>query len=254
MIDTHCHLYDEAFNEDRPEALQRALDAGVAAMLMPAIDKASAPAQEALTQPCLYHMAGLHPTSVGADYREELDFVAERLRNPVHDYVAIGEIGLDLYWDRTYAAEQLSVLRQQLLWAREYDMPVSLHVRNAYDELFQLLADIGHTSWRGVLHCFSGNESHAAQALRLGFHLGIGGVVTFKKSALPAIVEQTPLERILLETDAPYLAPVPHRGQRNESSYLPLVAQKIADIKQMPLADVDAVTTANAAALFGLGL
>lgn len=254
MIDTHCHLYDEAFDEDRPEVLQRALDAGVAAMLMPAIDRASALAQEALTHTCLYHMAGLHPTSVGTDYREELDFVAERLRNPVHDYVAIGEIGLDLYWDRTYAAEQLSVLRQQLLWAREHDMPVSLHVRNAYDELFQLLADMGYASWRGVLHCFSGNESHAAQALRLGFHLGIGGVVTFKKSALPAIVEQTPLERILLETDAPYLAPVPHRGQRNESSYLPLVAQKIADIKQIPMADVDAVTTANAAALFGLGL
>lgn len=256
FIDTHCHLYDEAFDVDRDAALQRALDAGVATLLLPAIDSQSHKRQEqlALQHPqCFHQMMGLHPTSVKEDYEQELALVRARLfhsPNSPTEYVAIGEIGMDLYWDRTFEAQQREVLRTQLLWALDLDLPVCLHIRKAHNEVFALLRDINRPSWRGVMHCFGGSLQEAHRALEMGFHLGIGGVVTFKNATMAEVAKTAPLDRLLLETDAPYLAPVPHRGQRNEPSYIPIIAQRIADLRGISLDEVAAVTTDSAQNLF----
>ncbi len=253
FIDTHCHLYDEAFDADRDEAVQRAVDAGVGLMLLPDIDSTATPSLDALQQafPAVFRsMAGLHPTSVNNDFERELAHVRTRLETQT--FVAVGEIGMDLYWDRTFEEQQREVLCRQMLWAEEFDLPVALHIRKAHNEVFALLRDLGRPVYRGVMHCFGGSVQEAARALEMGFHLGIGGVVTFKNATMAEVVKAMPLERLLLETDAPYLSPVPHRGQRNESSYIPLVAQRIADIKGVSLDEVADVTTASARALFRL--
>lgn len=257
LIDTHCHLYDEAFDADREAALQRALDAGVECMLLPDIDSQSTPRLEALAaaHPLRFRpMAGLHPTSVKEDFERELALVQERLfgREAPGRYVAVGEIGMDLYWDRTFEDEQREALRRQMRWADELDLPVCLHIRKAHNEVFGLLRDLGRRRYRGVMHCFGGSVQEALRAVEMGFHLGIGGVVTFKNATMADVVQAVPLERLLLETDAPYLSPVPHRGQRNESAYLPLVAQRIADLRGISPDEVAEVTTASARALFGL--
>ena len=257
FIDTHCHLYDEAFDADREEALQRALDAGVTTMLLPDIDSTSSHSLDALQQSHPEHfrsMAGLHPTSVKEDYEQELERVHSSLvtHHSSPKYVAVGEIGMDLYWDRTFEAQQREVLKTQLQWAVELDLPVCLHIRKAHNEVFSLLREMNRPTWHGVMHCFGGSLQEAQRALELGFHLGIGGVVTFKNAGMAEVVKATPLDRLLLETDAPYLSPVPHRGQRNEPSYIPLIAQKIADLKGVSLDEVATVTTASAKALFGL--
>ena len=267
-IDTHTHLYDEAFDADRDEAVQRALQAGVATLLLPDIDSHSRPCQQAFAAAypdCTFQMAGLHPTSVKEDFEHELQLVHDllfiqnsefRIQNSKfkiqNSYIAVGEIGMDLYWDRTYEAEQREALRRQLLWAMELDLPVCLHIRKAHNEVFALLRELNRPRWRGVMHCFGGSLQEAQRAVEMGFHLGIGGVVTFKNAGLAEIVKEIPLEHLLLETDAPYLSPVPHRGQRNESSYIPLVAQKIADLKGIKTEEVAAVTTSSAQVLFGL--
>lgn len=266
FVDTHCHLYDEAFDVDRAAALQRALDAGVTTMLLPDIDSSSTPRLEALleserskekSEMAFYYMAGLHPTSVKEDYEAELQHVRSRL-SPSPEagrnggVCAVGEIGMDLYWDRTFEEQQREVLRQQLLWAVELDLPVCLHIRKAHNEVFALLRELNRPSWRGVMHCFGGSVQEAQRAIEMGFHLGVGGVVTFKNATMAEVVKAVPLERLLLETDAPYLAPVPHRGQRNESAYIPLIAQKIADLKGVSFAEVAEVTTASARSLFRL--
>lgn len=258
MIDTHCHLYDEAFDNDREEALQRALDAGVGLMLLPAIDRQSYDRQEALALNHPQHfrqMMGLHPTSVTADFAADLELVRQKLFAPAKPgcgYVAVGEIGLDLYWDKSRLEEQKEVLRQQMRWAQELDLPVCLHVRSAYNELFGLLRDLGCGSWRGVMHCFGGSVQEACKAVEMGFHIGVGGVVTFKNAALAKVAAAVPLDRIVLETDAPYLSPVPHRGQRNESAYIPLIAEKIAELRGITLQEVAEVTTEAAKQLFRL--
>ena len=268
FIDTHCHLYDEAFDADREEVLQRALDAGVITLLTPDIDSTSTPRLEALCQehPNVFRpMAGLHPTSVKEDYERELQHVHERLfkstsqqvnkstcNEDIMTFIAIGEIGMDLYWDRTYEAQQREVLKQQLLWAEELDLPVALHIRKAHNEVFGLLRDLNRPAWRGVMHCFGGSVQEAQRAVEMGFHLGIGGVVTFKNAGLAEVVKAVPLEHLLLETDAPYLSLVPHRGQRNEPSYIPLIAQKVAELRGITLEEVAAVTTASARELFCL--
>ena len=257
MVDTHCHLYDEAFDADRDEAVTRALDAGVGMMVLPGIDSKSHAAQEALAMRfpnCFRQMMGLHPTSVDEGFEEELRMVEERLFAPDAHYVGVGEIGLDLYWDRTFYEQQREVLRRQMRWARQLDLPVCLHVRKAYNELFGLLRDLNFGTYRGVMHCFGGSVQEARRAVEMGFYLGIGGVVTFKNATMAEVVDAVPLERILLETDAPYLAPVPYRGKRNESAYIPVIAEKIAAIKGVSLSQVDEVTTASANRLFGLGL
>ncbi len=257
LVDTHTHLYDEAFDADREQALQRALDAGVGTLLLPDIDSTSRPRQQAFADAhphCTRQMAGLHPTSVGDNYEAELQQVHDLLfaQGKQNQYIAVGEIGMDLYWDRTYEAQQRHALRQQLLWALELDLPVCLHIRKAHNEVFGLLRDMGRSRWRGVMHCFGGSVQEAQRAVDLGFHLGIGGVVTFKNATMADVARTMPLDRLLLETDAPYLAPAPHRGKRNESAFLTLVAQRIADLRGITLDEVAQATTANARALFNL--
>lgn len=256
MTDTHCHLYDEAFDTDRAAAVQRAVAAGVDTMLLPAIDSHSHTRQEALAAAFPQHfrqMMGLHPTSVNDDFEAELEIVHRKLFDtPGQPYVAIGEIGLDLYWDKSFLDLQLEALRRQMRWARDLNLPVCLHVRKAHNELFGLLRDLNFGTYKGVMHCFGGSLQEARRAIEMGFHIGIGGVVTFKNATLAEVAAAIPLDRILLETDAPYLAPVPHRGQRNESAYLPLVAAKIADLRGVSVEEVAHSTTLAAQQLFGL--
>ena len=261
FIDTHCHLYDEAFDADRDQALQRALDAGVSTLLLPDIDSTSTPHLDAFLQAhpdCCRPMAGLHPTSVKEDYKQELAHVHDRLfhlsplTSHLSPFIAVGEIGMDLYWDRTYEEQQRLVLKTQMRWAEELDLPVCLHIRKAHNEVFGLLRDLNRSRYRGVMHCFGGSVQEAHRAVEMGFYLGIGGVVTFKNATLADVVKAVPLESLLLETDAPYLSPIPHRGQRNESSYIPLIAQKVADLRGITLDEVAAVTTASARELFSL--
>ena len=255
LIDTHTHIYCEEFDEDREEVLRRAKAAGVTIFFLPAIDSQTTLRQQHFAEEhpdCCFEMAGLHPTSVTADYNAELDHVRGLLEQHPGHYKAIGEIGLDLYWDRSFEEEQKAVLKTQMRWARELSLPVALHVRKAHNELFGLLHDLNQGSYRGVMHCFGGSVQEAFKAIEMGFHIGVGGVVTFKNATLAEVVAQVPLERILLETDAPYLAPVPYRGKRNESSYLVEIAQKIADIKHLPLKAVAEATSANAKRLFNL--
>lgn len=261
FIDTHCHLYDEAFDTDREAALGRALDAGVATLLLPDIDSSATPRLDALMAAhpdCCFPMAGLHPTSVNEDYGRELEHVKARISSmsgksgQAKPLVAIGEIGMDLYWDRTYEAQQREVLRIQMRWAEECNLPVCLHIRKAHNEVFGLLREMNRATYRGVMHCFGGSVQEACRAVEMGFHLGIGGVVTFKNATLADVVKAVPLERLLLETDAPYLSPVPHRGQRNEPAYIPIIAQRIADLRGISLDEVSETTTHSARTLFAL--
>ena len=256
MVDTHCHLYDEAFDTDRDDAVKRAVAVGVGMMLLPGIDSKSHAQQEALAAqyPQYFRqMMGLHPTSVDDNYEAELAIVHDKLFATSADYVGVGEIGLDLYWDKTYLEQQREVLKQQMRrWARELGLPVCLHVRKAYNELFALLRDLNFGTYKGVMHCFGGSVQQAHKAVEMGFHLGIGGVVTFKNATMAEVVASVPLQSILLETDAPYLAPVPYRGKRNESAYIPVIAEKIAALKGVSIAEVDEVTSASATVLFGL--
>lgn len=255
MIDTHVHLYDQAFDDDRDATLQRAIAAGIDTFLLPAIDSHSLQRQETLADSApihCYEMMGLHPTSVQDDYEQELEVVRSKLFGKQRRYIAVGEIGLDLYWDTSRLDEQRDALRRQLQWAEELHLPVALHVRKAYNELFAILRDMNRSSYSGVLHCFGGSEQEACRAVEMGFYIGVGGVATFKNATLSRVAATMPLERIVLETDAPYLAPVPHRGRRNEPAYLPLVAQTIANMRNIPFEAVDEQTTINARTLFAL--
>ena len=255
LIDTHTHIYDEAFDADRLKTIERAENAGVVKMLLPAIDEESHTQQEQLYQsrPDLFcQMMGLHPTSVNADFEKRLDITRQLLFNNPNYYVGIGEIGLDLYWDTTFKEQQIEVLKQQIAWAKQLNKPIVLHVRNAHTEILQLLNELNYAHYEGILHCFGGTIEQAQQAIDMGFHIGVGGVVTFKKSLLVQVVEDTPIERIVLETDSPYLAPVPYRGKRNESAFIVEVAKKVAEIKQMSLEGVAEQTTFNAKKLFNI--
>ena len=197
-------------------------------------------------------MAGLHPTSVKEDFERELQQVHDRLFCDKVEVCAVGEIGMDLYWDRTYEEQQREVLKRQMLWAEELRLPVCLHIRKAHNEVFGLLRDLNRSTYRGVMHCFGGSVQEALRAVEMGFLLGVGGVVTYKNATLAEVVKAVPLENLLLETDAPYLSPVPHRGQRNESAYIPIIAQRIADLRGIALEEVADKTTANARQLFNL--
>lgn len=255
IIDTHSHLYDEAFATDRDEAVRRAADAGVVKMLLPAIDSGSVDALDKLHSrypDVFFKMAGLHPTSVRENYRDELESVGNRLVEKRNDYVAVGEIGLDFYWDDTFRKEQMLALETQFEWAVKYGLPVALHVRKAYNEVFEILKKDAFRALKGVFHCYGSSVQDAAKVLDLGFYIGVGGVVTFKNATLAEVVKNVPLERILIETDAPYLAPVPFRGKRNESAYCVEIARKIAEIKAVGIEQVAEVTTRNAELLFNL--
>lgn len=253
-IDTHTHLYLPEFDADRDEAVARALDCGVVKMFMPNIDSGSIGqmlgVEERYPGICR-SMLGLHPTSVKKDYEEELSKI-EKLFN-THSWIAIGEIGIDLYWDKTFIAEQVIAFRRQCAFALGNNLPVVVHCRDSFPEVFSVLDEFRGTGLKGVLHAFTGGIPEAQKALELGFRLGIGGFVTFKNSGLPEVVKSFDIGNFILETDSPYLAPAPHRGKRNESSYICIINKKIADITGMKEEDVASATYSAAAELFNQG-
>ena len=254
LIDTHCHLYDEAFRDDFAAVLARAREAGLEACVMPGIDRschdallAVADALPGFAFPCI----GLHPTSVGENWQDELDFVKTHLAD--RPWRAVGEIGLDEYWSKEFLKEQIRVLEEQVVLAAEADLPVIIHLREATDDFFRVLEDLRGVTFRGLLHAYTGSYETYRRLLSLGdFRFGIGGVVTYKNAGIAVAVEKMSLQDILLETDCPWLTPVPFRGKRNEPAYVRLVAEKIAQIKQVPLEEVAAATTSGARAFFKL--
>ena len=251
LVDTHTHIYDYQFSLDRNEAVQRALEAGVGMMLLPNIDTETiAPMLELHEQypDCTRVMMGLQPESVKEDYKAVLDTMEKELEKGI--YVGVGEVGLDFYWDTTFEKEQLDTFETQLDWAKQLGLPLSIHCRNAFDKMVKILEHTQDGGLRGIMHCFTGTEEEAKVYLELGFHLGLGGVTTYKNCGVKDYLPSLPLDRIVLETDAPYLAPVPCRGKRNEPAFLVHTAQRIADILQMPVEDLAAATTTNAKALF----
>ena len=256
IIDTHSHLFVEEFNEDRSEVMCRAREAGVQHILMPNIDLSTVEPMlrvcEAYPEFC-YPMIGLHPTEVKANYRQDLDALREILVSHPKTFIAIGEVGLDLYWDKTYKQEQLSVLEEQIGWALEYDLPLVIHSREAFAELYNLFSHYKDTPIRGVFHSFTGTAEEAQSLLEFpGFLLGVNGVVTFKKSTLPEALSEVPLSRLVVETDSPYLAPTPYRGKRNESAYIVRVVERLAEIYSCSPEVVAEQTFINATNLFRL--
>lgn len=253
FIDTHTHLFEPEFAEDREAVVQRAVEAGVKTLCLPCITEASLSRMEEMCAGfpgMCYPMIGLHPTELGDDYQAVLDRMYKELKGN-DSYIAVGEVGLDLYWDVTRKNEQLDAFRQQIEWAAETGLSLAIHSRNAFDDLYKVMDDNRSKGLTGVFHCFSGDAEEARKLLSFdGFYLGIGGVVTYRKSTLPSVLADVPLERVVLETDSPYLAPVPRRGKRNESSYIPFVAQKLAEIYGCSVDEVAAVTTDNARRLF----
>lgn len=254
MIDTHTHLYSNQFDEDRTEMIQRALDKGVTMFFLPAID--SQHHEKMLTLEAEYpdkihSMMGLHPCEVKPDtWEQELDIVKNYLSQ--RDFCAIGEIGIDLYWDKTTLDIQKKVFEIQIDWAIKKDLPIVIHTRESFDEVFEILDRKKHPRLRGILHCFSGNLEQAQKAISLGFLLGIGGVVTFKNGKIDQFLHEIPLEHIVLETDSPYLAPAPYRGKRNESAYIEQVAGKLVDIYKVNFSEIDQITTENAKKIFNI--
>lgn len=252
FCDTHAHLYAEEFNADRDEMIHRAIDHHVEYLFLPNIDSTLDEAMMQLADKYpgnCFPMMGLHPTSVKQNYREELQRVKDNFKKYPGRFAAIGEVGIDLYWDKTFAAQQEEVLGEQIELAIEYDLPLVIHTRNSFDETVTILKKYeGKT--RGIFHCFGGNIRQAEEAVSLGFRLGIGGIITYKNSGLQQVVKEVALENLVLETDAPYLTPVPYRGQRNESSYIPYIAEKIAELKNVRLDIVAETTTRTALDLF----
>lgn len=254
MIDTHSHIYGPEFEEDRELVVQRAQQAGVERILLPNINEASIEPMLALCQSYpgyCYPMMGLHPEDVAEDYLQVLDRMEERLRDPSHPYIAVGEVGLDFYWDASYKQQQIDAFTHQIEWAVQYGLPLMIHSRSAHSELVQALRPYASEGLSGVFHCFGGTLEEAEELLAFdNFVLGIGGVLTFKKSPLPDILWHIPLQRVVLETDSPYLAPVPYRGKRNESAYVVEVMRKLADIYNVTPEEVENVTNANVKRLF----
>lgn len=253
MIDTHAHIYLEEFNENRQAVIDRAIEKGVDKILLPNIDSKSVTDMLNLAKqyPAIcFPMIGLHPTSVKEDFEKELANVKDWFSK--EKFIAIGEIGMDLYWDKTFVEEQKVVFKEQMLFSIQQNLPSVIHIRNAFPETFSVLDEINQSKFTGVFHCFSGNLADAQKAVEMGFYLGIGGVVTYKNSGLQEVVKEIGLDKLVLETDSPYLPPVPYRGKRNESSYLIYIAEKIAEIKNIPVEEVKDITTQNAKKLFKL--
>ena len=253
LIDTHTHIYAAAFDEDREEAIKRAIAAGVLKLILPAIDSKTTAIMYEVKRNYPDHvflMMGLHPTHVGLNVEEELAHVKKQL--DAHSFVAVGEIGMDLYWDKTFQSQQQDAFARQIHWALEADLPIVIHCRDAFDPIFEVLEGVNDDRLRGVFHCFSGTNEDAQRALSLNFYLGIGGVVTFKNGKIHQFLADFPIEKMLLETDSPYLAPTPHRGKRNESAYLPIVAKKMAELFGTTSAEVARITSKNAQKLFDL--
>jgi TatD DNase family protein len=252
LTDTHTHIYYHE-GEALKEQIQRCLEHGIARLFLPNVDSSSVPnvlqAVHSFPDHC-FAMMGLHPCSVNEDFRTELEMIRKVIVE--HPVYAIGEIGLDLYWDKSTLELQKEAFRIQAGWASDRDLPVVIHCRDAFDELFALLDELQKLNLRGIFHCFTGNYEQAQRAISLGFSLGIGGVVTYKNAGLDQVVAQLDSSHIVLETDAPYLAPVPYRGKRNESSYLRFIAERVAEIKALPLQELAEITTRNSKNIFGI--
>ena len=251
LVDTHTHIYDHQFDLDRTAAMQRALEAGVGMMLLPNVDVSTiAPMLDLHEQypDCTQVMMGLQPEEVKEDYKAVLDMMEKELSRGI--YIGVGEVGLDFYWDSTYEQQQLDAFETQLDWAKQLGLPLSIHCRNAFEKMARILEKKQDGGLRGVMHCFTGTEEEATVYLELGFHLGLGGVTTYKNCGVKDYLPNLPLERIVLETDAPYLSPVPYRGKRNEPAFLIATAQKIADLLGITFEEVANATSSNALSLF----
>lgn len=253
LIDTHTHIYDTDFDLDREAAVQRALDAGVGMMLLPNVSASTIqPMLEMHGQfpNCTRMMMGLQPEEVKEDYKKVLATMEKELERNI--YIGVGEVGLDFYWDATFEKEQLDAFETQLEWAKQLRLPLSIHCRNAFSFMVRLLEKHQDGGLKGVMHCFTGTEEEAQAYLDLGFYLGLGGVTTYKSCGLRDFLPEISLDSIVLETDAPYLSPVPHRGKRNESAFMVDTAKKIAEIYQISLDEIAEITTSNAKKLFGI--
>ena len=251
ITDTHTHLYSEQFDEDRDQVVQRALAAGVSRFFIPAIDSTYTKAMyslEASYPDNMFLMTGLHPTHVKKNYIEELSHIEDQLK--VREFVAIGEIGIDLYWDHSTLKLQQKVFRTQIQFAKQYDLPVVIHCRDAFDEVFHVLEEEKGSDLFGIFHCFTGNLDQALKAISYNMKLGVGGVVTFKNGGIDRFLNKIALEHIVLETDSPYLSPVPFRGKRNESSYILNVLEKISDLYDIPIDKIASITTENSKSIF----
>jgi TatD DNase family protein len=253
FVDSHAHLYSEEFSSDRDEVITRALKSGVNTIILPNIDSSTIKSMLDLVDsgPGLFiPMLGLHPTSVKEDFLKELEIMEYWLNK--RKFAGIGEIGIDLYWDKTFITEQIEAFRIQIGWAKKARIPIVIHLRDSFQEVIEVIQQEKEESLTGVFHSFAGTAGQAAQIIDLGFKIGLGGIVTFKNSGLDTVVQQIDLQHILLETDSPWLAPVPHRGRRNECAYITAVATKIASLHQTTIGEVARITSQNAQQLFGI--
>ena len=253
LIDTHTHLYLDDYDDDRPEVVKAAIKEGVQTMMLPNIDKATIEPMKKLAKDFpanCFPMMGLHPTSVKEDYESELAIVKEELEK--ESYFAVGEIGIDLYWDKTYREQQKDAFRRQLQLAKKFKLPVSIHTRDSFEDVYPIVKEELTDDLKGIFHCFLGNMEDAKKIMDIGFLMGIGGVVTFKKAAIAEVVKDIPAKYLVFETDAPFLTPTPYRGKRNQSAYIKYIAEKTATLKAMPIEELATVTTENANQLFNL--
>ncbi|MES2286524.1 MAG: TatD family hydrolase [Bacteroidota bacterium] len=253
LTDTHTHLYSKDFDPDRSELIETAIKSGIKRFFLPNVDSESIPGmfqmEKQFPDNC-FAMMGLHPCSVNATYQDELQVVKHWLSK--RKFIGIGEIGIDLYWDKTFIQQQQDAFRTQIQLAKDYNLPYVIHSRNSFNEVMEIVSEFKNDAIKAIFHCFSGNVQQAEEVISVGnFKLGIGGVVTFKNSGLDKVVEAIDLKHLVLETDAPYLAPMPHRGKRNEPDHLLLIAKKIAEIKNIRVEEVAAVTTQNSIEVFG---
>lgn len=254
IIDTHAHIYLDNFSDDREEIIKSAQEAGVERIFLPNIDSSTIPQMKKIVEEepdYFFPMMGLHPCSVDENVEEELDAIYSELKKG--KYYAVGEIGVDLYWEKKFKDRQIDAFKRQIEWAKDMELPIVIHARDSFNEIFEVLDEVNDDRLSGIFHCFTGTVEQAQRVLNYGdFVLGIGGVVTFKNSGLDKVVEQLSLKDIVLETDAPYLSPAPFRGKRNESAYTRLIAQKIADLHQKSLEEIAEVTTENAKRVFNI--
>lgn len=253
LTDTHTHIYYEENSENRQAVMQRCFEKGISRLFLPNVNAASISLIDsfcaAYPQNC-FPMLGLHPCDVKENYQEELSNIYNALSG--RKIYAVGEIGIDLYWDKTTLPIQRTAFKEQIHWAKSLNLPIVIHCREAFDEVFEVLEEERDNKLRGIFHCFTGNEEQAQRAIDLNFYLGMGGVVTYKKAGLDHVLKSVALEHIVLETDAPYLAPVPYRGKKNESSYLIHIADKVAEIYETTIEHIAEVTTSNSIKIFGV--
>jgi len=253
LTDTHTHLYTQQFAEDVDEVIAKSIEKGVTRLFLPNIDVASIDGMMKLGEQYpnnCFPMMGLHPTSVTDNYKDDLALMHDWFNK--YKFCAVGEIGIDLYWDKTHLKEQQDAFRTQIKWAKEMKLPIVIHCRDSFDEIFEIMDELNDDDMRGIFHCFTGTVEQAMHIINYGnFKLGIGGVVTFKNSGLDKVVEQVDIKHLVLETDSPYLAPTPNRGKRNESAYIFMIAEKVADIYQITVDEVAKITTKNSVEVFG---